>query len=174
MWPIISSLPATGCCWMPTYGSIIYGLHSPTSKKARIYSQALHRILKAQSRLYIDVLVTSEFINAFARIRWRQLANGKTRYKQFRNSHGFQAVAQDIAVHIESVIRQCELMESGFITVDVTSILADFRQGKADFNDLVLAGLCRQNNLALMTDDGDFTQKGLKILTANRRLLQGS
>lgn len=40
-----------------------------------------------------------------------------------------------------------------------------------DFNDQVLAELCKSRNLTLVTHDGDFKDLGLNLLTANQSLL---
>jgi predicted nuclease of predicted toxin-antitoxin system len=55
--------------------------------------------------------------------------------------------------------------------IDVDALLGRYEVGKADFNDQILAQLCRREELTLITDDGDFRGSGLKIVTANRRLL---
>ena len=42
------------------------------SHSVKVYSEAFADILKAGSRIYIDVLVISGFINVYARLRWEQ------------------------------------------------------------------------------------------------------
>ena len=41
----------------------VYGPHRLDDKRVPVYSGALDRILKAKSRIYVDVLILSEFIN---------------------------------------------------------------------------------------------------------------
>lgn len=59
--------------------------HSP---KLEAYSQAFHDICHAKSRIYIDVLVISEFVNTYARKRYNHEAPGMD-FKAFRNSPAF-------------------------------------------------------------------------------------
>ncbi len=73
-----------------------YGPQSPKAPNhVRVYSKAFRRILKAKSRIYIDVLIISEFINTYARIIWRNKATQKE-FKDFRKSSYFKPVAQNI------------------------------------------------------------------------------
>ena len=148
----------------------IYGPQDPTSTKMYIYSSAFHHILKAQSRIYIDVLVISEFINAYARQQW-QLVASDTKFKEFRNSPHFKPIAQEISDNTKRVLNHCSRIESRFETLDVDGLMNEYAEGGADFNDQVIRELCNSRDLKLVTDDGDFGGQGISIITANRRLL---
>ena len=148
----------------------IYGPQDPTSTKMYTYSSAFHHILKAQSRIYIDALVISEFINAYARQQW-QLVAPDTKFKEFRNSPHFKPVAQEIADNTKRVLNHCSRIGSRFETLDVDGLMNEYAEGGADFNDQVIRELCNSRDLKLVTDDGDFGGQGVSIITANRRLL---
>ena len=60
---------------------------------------------------------------------------------------------------------------SGFGALDVKGLFDEYAAGQADFNDQMIRELCRSRNLALVTDDADFGTQGIRVLTANRRLL---
>ena len=135
----------------------IYGPQDPASTKMYTYSSAFHHILKAQSRIYIDALVISEFINAYARQQW--------------HSPHFKPVAQEIADNTKRVLNHCSRLESRFETLDVDGLMNEYAEGGADFNDQVIRELCNSRSLKLVTDDGDFSGQGISIITANRRLL---
>ena len=49
--------------------------------------------------------------------------------------------------------------------------LNGYAAGKMDFNDFILAELCNQKGLALVTHDADLKGLTLNILTENTRLL---
>ena len=51
------------------------------------------------------------------------------------------------------------------------ALLSDFEANSRDFNDAILAQLCRAKDLKLVTHDGDFKDCGITILTANSNLL---
>ena len=149
----------------------IYGPQKPyPSKKMYTYSLALRRILEAQSRIHIDVLVVSEFINAYTRLKW-QLSTDDPDFKKFRNGPDFKPVAQEIADNTKRVLNHCSRIGSRFDTLDVDGLMNEYAEGGADFNDQVIRELCNSRDLKLVTDDGDFGGQGVSIITANRRLL---
>ncbi len=47
----------------------------------------------------------------------------------------------------------------------------EYAAGESDFNDQIIAVLCKRKGLKLVTDDGDFHGQGIPVVTANRRLL---
>ena len=152
----------------------VHGPHRPGDPRAAVYSGALARILAAQSRIFVDVLIISEFANRYARLKHDILKGrpGVPRdFKQFRKSSTFKAIARDIAADVRKLLANCARVESGFGTLDIESLVTEYGQGNADFNDLVLADLCKSKGFKLVTDDGDFKGKDVVVLTANRRLL---
>jgi predicted nucleic acid-binding protein len=152
----------------------LYGPHRPGDPKATVYSGALKSILSAKSRVYIDVLIVSEFVNRYARLKHNLLRrrSGVPRdFKQFRSTSAFKAIAKDIAADTRKIVTNCACLDSGFATLDLDSLLNEYGGGDSDFNDLVLVDLCASKGLKLVTDDGDFRGKDITILTANKRLL---
>lgn len=153
----------------------IYGPpRKPGHQKTAIYSDAFARILAAKSQIIIDVLIISEFMNAYARLRHNVLRSNPDvprSFKLFRRSETFKPIAQDIAADTKYILQHCHRVESGFDAVDINALVAEFAEGDSDFNDQVLAELCRSRGLKLVTDDGDFKGTDLTILTANPRLL---
>lgn len=148
----------------------IYGPQNPTSTKMYTYSSAFHHILKAQSRIYIDVLVISEFINVYARQQQKLIAPD-AQFKEFRNSQDFKPIAQEIADNVKRVLSHCSQIESRFETLDGDGLMNEYAKGGTDFNDQVIRELCNSRDLKLVTDDGDFGGQGISIITANKRLL---
>ena len=149
-------------------------LHGPQQPRAasyvKTYSDAYKRMLSAQSQIYIDVLIVSEFVNRYARLQHKFAASGQN-FKAFRNSPAFKKHAQDIADDVKRVLRHCSRIESGFATLKIIDLLDDFAAGGSDFNDQVIAALCRRMGLTLVTHDSDFNAPGISVLTANQSLL---
>jgi predicted nucleic acid-binding protein len=130
-------------------------------------------MLAQNCRIYIDVLVLSEFINTYARLQW-QIANKPHRdFKRFRKSPEFEPHAKAIADGAERVLRYCVRIENGFESLDIAALISDYAAGDSDFNDQVIASLCTERGLRLVTDDADFGGRGIPVLTANNRLLGG-
>lgn len=149
-----------------------YGPQSPmANEQVTIYSGALAKILAAKSRIYIDVLIVSEFINAYARTKYNLLSPQYIKFKQFRKSKDFKPVAQEIAASVKRVLQHCDRVENGFELLAIDTMLDEHAVGDSDFNDQILTALCKRNELKLVTDDSDFKGQGIFLITANKRLL---
>ena len=152
----------------------LYGPHRPGSPQATVYSGAFARILAANCRIYVDVLIVSEFVNRYARLKYQLLRGHRAiprDFKRFRATAAFKAIAKDIAADTRKILLNCTRVDSGFATLDVNALVNSYGTGSSDFNDLVLAEVCRTRGFMLVTDDGDFKGKDIAVLTANKRLL---
>ena len=153
-------------------------LYSPQGERypqiRNAYNVAFRRIRSAKSLLFVDVLVLSEFINAYSRFVYNNLpsATKPENFKAFRNSADFKPLAEEIAKYSRRIVEKSERTESGFESADLRAILSDYAGGEKDFNDQILAELCRAKNLKLVTHDADFKGENLTILTANPQLLR--
>ena len=149
----------------------LYGPPKPRSYWRPIYTSIFNRIVRAKSRIYIDVLVVSEFINAYARMQQKIVAPHINTFKNFRSSPYFKPVAEDIAEDVESVLSHCSKTESGFTALPMDDLIADYISGNFDFNDQVITEICKNNGFTLITNDSDFKTQDIPILTANPNLL---
>lgn len=151
----------------------VFGPQYQPTPEVEIYSSAFHRILDANCSIFIDVTVVSEFINAYSRMRWRQTGRSRYRvFKNFRNSRQFEPIAQEVADDITRVLSYCSFLNSRFNHTDMSNMICEYAEGGVDFNDQVIGNLCRARNLTLITDDQDFRNQGISVLTANNRLLR--
>ncbi|MGH8558376.1 MAG: PIN domain-containing protein [Methylococcales bacterium] len=148
---------------------LVHAPQKPGDSRVAVYSNALYDILAAQSRIYIDVLIVSEFITQYARLK-HQLIAPKIKFKDFRKSQDFKPVAQDVAADIKRVLKHCTLLENNFDPLAINALIDKYSMGDSDFNDQVLATLCKNKGLKLVTDDGDFKGCGIPVVTANKRL----
>lgn len=149
----------------------LFAPRQPRNYWNQIYSRVFDRILDANSQIYIDVLVVSEFINAYVRMKQKVVAPHLNDFKVFRGSSYFKTVAEDIAADVELVMSYCLKIESGFTTLSMNDLLADYSSGDFDFNDQVITEICKNNGFTLITNDGDFRTQEIPILTANPSLL---
>lgn len=152
----------------------VHGPTPPGDKRAAIYSSALARILAAKATIHVDVLIVSEFVNRYARLRHKILqstAGVAPDFKQFRTGADFKPVAQDIADAIRRVLKECTRSESGFASVDIGCLVDEYAKGESDFNDQMLAELCKSQGWTLVTHDSDFKGSGLDLVTGNKKLL---
>ena len=149
----------------------VYGPQNPKSYWVKVYSKAFERILIAKSCIYIDILVVSEFINTYARLKWRLNAPHIKAFKTFRKSDDFKTIAREIADNTKRVLGHCSKIESDFKTLRIDNLMNDYAAGYSDFNDQVITELCTRKGLKLITNDGDFKGQDITILTANKKLL---
>jgi predicted nucleic acid-binding protein len=147
--------------------------YGPNDSRVRIYSAAVKNALAGRSHVFIDALVLSEFINTWARFTYNKLpASVKPKdFKTYRNSSVFKPIAKAVSDACRRILGYATRLESEFSSLDIDVALSGYAAGKADFNDYVLAGLCNQKGLTLVTHDADLKAPTLNILTENTRLL---
>jgi len=152
----------------------IHGPNKPGDWKVAVYSSAYAQILLANAKIIVEVLVLSEFVNRYARLR-HDLAKADPRvpsdFKAFRNSAHFAPIAQDIAADLKKIVGGCARVDTPLESMDVATLIGEYEKGQSDFNDLVLADLCKARNLKLVTHDSDFKGLDLTVITANKALL---
>lgn len=154
----------------------IYLFPAPSDKPshhATGYSNALKKMRTTGSRLLMDALILSEYLNRYCRIEWTALhKRSYPDFKAFRKSPAFQTMGQGAAVSARSMLKLCTRHDHPFATADVGRVLADFEAGSNDLNDGLLVETCRHHNWKLVTNDGDFVEGGIEVLTTNPRLLK--
>ena len=151
--------------WMYIYGPIGW-----TDQLSDAYSKALKKILSSEGTIYINCMIISEFINAFSRIEFKQQTDF-TKFKEFRNSLAFRAIAKDIAYNVRKILKNTLACDPELQAIDLPEVMEMFEQGKYDFNDLLFSQICRAKDMIFVTHDKDFSELGVEILTANEKLM---
>lgn len=157
--------------WLHLYGPLSFS----TDHRTSLYSAAFKTILEKKCKIFVDVLVLSEFVNVIARHSYHakhQNASGRPSFKGYRNSAAFNVVAKEIAQACRRISSESQYIDTDLTSFDLESLYCRFEGGRVDFNDLVLSELCQCQKLKLVTDDGDFRGQGLTILTENHKLLR--
>ncbi len=144
---------------------------SDNTRKRDIYSKVLNSIRNARCKVYVDNLVVSEFVNLYSRLEARRLGVSGNDFKPFRDSKAFFPIAEEVSEKAKKILEVAELIESGLGTQDMVSILDDYAKGGSDFNDQSFVETCKRKKFKFLTDDGDFANAGIPILTENPRLL---
>ncbi len=154
----------------------LYLYPAPSDKATRYatgYSNAFKKMRIARSRLIMDALILSEYLNRYCRIEWIALHRRTyADFKVFRKSAAFQTVGQGAAISARSMLKLCIRNDHPFAAADVARVLADFETGANDFNDGLLIETCRHNGWKLVTNDSDFTTGGIEVLTSHPALLK--
>ena len=154
--------------WLYIHGPQVQG-----DWKSKNYSNALANILQAKCSIFLDVLILSEFINRYSRLHCIQEKGtaDPTTFKSYRQSSDFKIVAKDIADAVRRIFKHSKCVESGFTSIDVNTLLTDYESKCPDFNDQILAEICKSKSFKLVTHDGDFKDYDITVLTANRNML---
>lgn len=143
----------------------------PGSWQVKTYSSIMARILKAGSKLFLDVLVLSEYINRYSRIAMNHLQPAQTNFKAFRNSPDYPPVASAIEAEVKQLLMVCTPVNHAFDEWNLNDLMTDFGANSVDCNDQLITENCKKNGFSLLTNDGDFTEGGIPVLTANNKLL---
>ncbi len=145
----------------------------PSNRFATQYSTGFSNLVSAKAQPVLDPIVLSEYLNRYIRIEWG--GNYKSQYpkfKNFRNSFDFSAVVSSAEAFAKRIVSFCKIHSIPANELDLNQALADFSTRKVDFNDALLIDICKKRELKLMTNDGDFVDGGIEVLTTNPRLLR--
>jgi predicted nucleic acid-binding protein len=157
--------------------NVIIYIFWPTGSKdfESKYSSIFAELLKQNTKIYINFIVISEVVNRAIRIEYEKylLTNNfdknRYKYKDFRDSLDGQEVVKDVYQVIQKkVVSTFEVIGKIFTKDEIISFL---NVDKLDFCDKAIEMLCKENNLVLVTNDSDFINSDLEILTANSKLL---
>jgi predicted nucleic acid-binding protein len=150
-------------------------IHGPTPtwrNSIRYYTNAYKTWLEKKCQVFLDLVVLSEFVNAYARMEYKHYVRGGDDFKSYRKSPSFADVAKEIAEKSRRIANQCQRCDVTFSQMDLAALFDEFASGDFDFNDQIIANTCHANELVLVTDDADFAGSDLIILTANSNLLR--
>lgn len=146
---------------------------NPPHNFAQQYSNAFANLVSAQAQPVLDPMVLSEYLNRYIRIEWEgNYRSLYSKFKDFRNSADFSTVASAAEMFAERILSFCLIHSIPASELDLNQALADFSSGRVDFNDALLVNICKKKNIKLMTNDGDFQDGGIEVLTTNPRLLR--
>ena len=156
----------------------IYGRQLPPNAQHRsdedrrleqIYSDAYSMIEKSKSKVYINTIVISEFLTNSMR---KEFGTKKLKIMRNREDKKLKETAAGFLDEVRYILERenCYLLEEHFSTKVTDGLLAAF-DGSADYNDLIIARTCGCNGLTLITQDSDFKNQRISILTANEEMI---
>lgn len=141
---------------------------------AHHYSRAFKNLLSQGNPLLVSFVILSEVINRVLRLEYDNYlkATGQSpqtiRFKDFRNSPDGQQVLTDIYdIVLGDILTRFTMIDQSLSNPDTAALLVP---GPLDFNDAYIVKLCRDQNLILLTNDADFGQSGMDLLSSNLKL----
>jgi stalled ribosome rescue protein Dom34 len=134
------------------------------------YSKLYKQMRQLKCKTFIDFLVISEFIYRFISIQFKIKNMRKSDFKDFRNSREGKNIIEEIYSHVKNILlRYFIITGKKFLKEDINDFLVI---NGMDFNDQGIASVCQGNDFILLTNDVDFKNSDLEILSINPELLK--
>lgn len=132
------------------------------------YSSVYSELMKQENKLFVDFLVISEVINRIFRIEHKKLQPAMD-YKQFRDSRQGKTILSDIYNIVKDrILEDFCVVGKSFSEDDIRDFLI---VDSLDFMDKGILDICKENNFVLLTNDKDYKNSDIDILTCNRQIL---
>lgn len=148
-----------------------------SGERASLYSAAYKRLLQNDNTIVLNNYILGEFFNRCTKLEYElkrlefvERGLGMPPFKAYRRSPEFRLVLESIRDTCLNMIDDCEYVSVDGCHYDITSVLHECCDERADFTDRILICFCKQEKLPIMTDDADFSSSGLDVITGNRRM----
>ena len=126
------------------------------------YKKLFMKILARRMEIFVNEIVLSEFYS-FALRRERDRFNFPS-VKAFRDSEAGIEAREKIYGYMKAMLKQLQYLPSNLSLSEMTD---QFTVDSLDFNDKLIAETCRKNNFVLVTDDADYVDTAIDVLSAN-------
>lgn len=140
------------------------------------YSSIFKKLLAQKNTMVVDFIVISEVVNRAIKIEYEKYLQAKVissqnlRFKQFRDSNdGKNALSDIYQVVNRNIVNRFNVTGKIFTKTDIENFL---QVNSVDFSDKGIISICEENNFVLLTNDKDFANTDLEIVTSNPALLK--
>lgn len=156
--------------------NVLLYLFWPThSHWVRIYSSIYKDLLISDFQSYVNFSVISEVVNRAIRLEYENylrihsLKRNNCNYKQYRKSDDGQQTILDVYKVIQyDILNKFSITGKCFTENDINNMLSNT---DIDINDKAIEVICQENNFILLTNDSDFKNSSLDILSENKSLI---
>ncbi|MDD3592217.1 MAG: PIN domain-containing protein [Sulfurovum sp.] len=138
------------------------------------YSQVYSKLIDQNNPFVLHYVVISEFINRAIKIEYsnylreNNITNKDFSYKSYRDSEAGIEAQEDIYTLVQAkILKEFEVVNKNLSTNDIENMLI---VDSLDFSDKLINQVCKDNNYVLLTNDRDFKDTGIDILTLNRNI----
>ena len=157
--------------------NILLYIFLPTgSSWEKQYSVIFNRLLKQKNEMAVDFIIISEVVNRAVRIEYEKhlLENNILRknlsFKRYRDCQDGQDATNDVYQIVnKNIVHKFNIVGKAFTKLDIENFL---HVDSLDFSDKGIAAICKDHRFVLLTNDKDFADSDLEILTLNPRLLR--
>lgn len=143
------------------------------NRNAVLYSRLYKNCIQQKIPIAIDFIVLSEVINRAFRIEYTKtlktkgLSTDTYSFKQYRDSPDGMQTQNDIYEIVKKSLAFFTVCGKEYSKKDVLSFMT---VDNLDFNDKGIASLCSLNGFVLATNDHDFSQQDITIISANQKI----
>jgi predicted nucleic acid-binding protein len=151
--------------------NVLIYLFWPTGSYAweQSYARVFRDLLRQKNSLFVDFSVISEIINRTLRIE-HEKKQPCTKLKDFRNSLEGKNTLSDIYLIVKTnILSRFTVIGKAFGKQDIEQFLV---VNDLDFVDKSILTICKENALVLLTNDRDFKNADIDILTGNPMIHQ--
>lgn len=135
-----------------------------------VYNDAMTKMIVNKCKLYMILPVLSEYIYRYLDKQLKLNKVDKDDLKAFRKTDAYKEIAEMIAADVREILNLVKCCNPTFENSKACEVLDRFLQCTLDFNDAIIENFCISNRLTLVTNDGDFRNSDVHILTANSSL----
>ncbi|MGC9351600.1 MAG: type II toxin-antitoxin system VapC family toxin [Sulfurovum sp.] len=138
------------------------------------YSKVYSKLIDQNNPFVLHYVVISEFINRAIKIEYsnylreNNITNKDLSYKSYRDSEAGKEAQEDIYTLVQAkILKEFEVVNKNLSINDIESMLI---VDSLDFSDKLINQVCKDNNYVLLTNDRDFKDTGIDILTLNHNI----
>jgi predicted nucleic acid-binding protein len=133
------------------------------------YARVFRTLLKQGNSLFVDFSVISEIINRTVRIEHKK-QQPDTAFKAFRDNPEGQKTLSDIYLIIKTnILSTFKIIGKVFSNQEIEQLLIT---DGLDFVDKSTLAVCKENGFVLLTNDRDFKNVDIDVLTGNPMIHQ--
>lgn len=135
------------------------------------YSNFYKTLLEKRNKIFTDIIVLSEVINRWCRLgfdQYKKLQNKpELDYKKdYRKTKDFKELNETILDALSQALDFFEVCNKDYKSEDLTELIGNINSN-SDFNDQHIISLCIENRFYLLTNDGDFKNAKIPIISNN-------
>lgn len=142
---------------------------------SKIYSNYYWEIVRSKNNTIImNDYIISEFFNRCCKDQYKlELDNELTNlpYKQWRKLPDSIEILETIRDSILHFLGDAQFVQACSTDTKINDILHEAAKGSLDFSDLMINAQCQTNKYILVTDDADYIDCNIDIVTANPKIL---
>ncbi|WP_220457222.1 PIN domain-containing protein [Moheibacter lacus] len=132
------------------------------------YAKVFKNFLVQKNKLFVDIFIISEIINRILRIEHQKISSTQN-FKDFRNSEVGKNALNDIHIILkDNILKVIDIASKGYSQKEIESF---FNIEDIDFVDKATTLLCKENDMVLLTNDGDFKNSAIEIISGNPKLV---